>query len=258
MISRENTLVLDEQANRFRALDNWFTTPQGSRVALSFADEIAQVNEQMSGRTLLQLGSCGDNRWLLSLKFRNKWLVNPTVILQKTSMVTSLTMLPVERDSVDCVIAPLTMEAFSQGKNPIDEIDRVLKPMGYVIFFGINPFSFWGAALRSGYLSCFGDIPVTLTSSLTVKSMMLNRGYRQCAFSSFYYIPPVTSSGWIKKLEFLNEMGKMVWPFPAGFYCYIAQKHQHCYPSLLLDERQKERLMQQKLPLQVTIRAPHE
>lgn len=243
-------LHFDEQANIYRALDSWFMTPQGHRVAHAFLSEFMPVNDQINGQTLLQLGSCGENIWLPNFKFRDKWIINPCVIPQKTSTVASLTMLPLERDSIDCIIAPLTLEAFERAKNPIDEIDRVLKPMGYVIFIGINPLSLWGLACRLHSLSCFGHRRGTLTSSLTIKRMMLLRGFRQCAFTSFYYIPPVKNESLIKKLEFLNEMGKMVWPFPAGFYCFIVQKFQECAPSLQLNRAKAELVLQQHTSLQ--------
>ena len=87
---------------------------------------------------------------------------------------------------------------------------------------------------------------------------MLHRGYTQCALTSFYYIPPVTNEFLIRKLEFLNEMGKMVWPFPAGFYCLIMQKYQPCSPSLLLDIADKGVLIQQESSLQATSKWMHE
>jgi hypothetical protein len=258
LLIETNILFLDEQANKYRALDNWFMTPQGRRVAHAFAGELMPVCERFSGRTLLQLGSCGENLWLPLLNFRHKWLVTPSVAPQKTSLIASLTMLPVDRDSIDCVLAPLSIEAFAHGKNPMDEIDRVLRPMGYVIFFGINPCSFWGAALYLKRLNCFGSGVGTLMSSFSVKHMMLQRGYRQCAFTSFYYIPPVNSEFLIPKLEFFNEMGKMIWPFPAGFYCLIVQKYQHCSPSFLLDMSDEGLLMQQKSSLQGISKWMHE
>ena len=233
-------MYLEEQANKYRSLDEWFLRPQGQHVARAFAAELMQIRGQFSGLNLLQLGSCGDNTWLSSLKFRHQWLASPCIVPKKTSLVSSLTMLPVERDSMDCVIAPLTFEAFGGGKNPIDEIDRILKPMGYAIFFGINPLSFWGAAIRWGHLDCFGSSSVTLTSALMVKRAMLDRGYRKCALTSFYYIPPVTSEPMIKKLKFFNEMGKMLWPFPAAFYCFIAQKYQPIHPSLRYEVIERE------------------
>ncbi len=243
-------MLLDEQAKKYCALDSWFKTPQGERVAQAFTDEIMQLNGRLTGERLLQLGSCGDNLWLHALKFRHKWLAHPAVVPQKTAFVSSLTSLPVERDSIDCVIAPLSLEGFFGDKNPIDEIDRVLKPMGYVVYFGINPCSFWGASLYLRHLKCFGQSSVALTSSLSLKHTMLQRGYKLCALSGFYYIPPVASRFLIEKLEFFNEMGKMIWPFPAGFYCFIAQKYQHCPPPLRVDLAASEFLLQPKPSLQ--------
>jgi hypothetical protein len=250
-------LLLDKQANKYRALDNWFMTPQGMRVASAFTDELSAIEEQCTGDSLIQLGSCGENRWLSQLKFRHKWLIDPCMISRKTSLISSLNTLPIDRDSIDCVIAPLTMETFARDKNPIDEIDRILKPMGYAIFLGINPVSFWGAAAYWRQIACFGTSKPNLTSSLTLKRMMMQRGYRQCALSSFYYIPPVTKEYLINKLTFLNEMGKMIWPFPAGFYCFIVQKYQYCSPSLVLDAT-GELPMQRKSSLQALGKCMHD
>ena len=227
---------MDEQANKYRSLDEWFLSPQGHHVARAFAAELMQIIGEFSGLNLLQLGSCGDNIWLPSLKFRHQWLASPCIIPKKSSLISSFTLLPLERDSIDCVIAPFTFEVFGGAKNPIDEIDRILKPMGYAIFLGVNPISFWGAAIRGGYLACSGLASGTLTSSLTIKRAMLERGYRQCALTSFYYIPPVKSEAMIKRLEFFNEMGKMIWPFPAAFYCFIVQKYEPCHPSLRYEQ----------------------
>lgn len=233
-------MLLDEQINKYRALDEWFQIPQGQRVAQAFNTELMEIGEQISGEKLLQLGNCGDNLWLPALKFRHKCIISPAPVSQKTSLISSLTMLPIERDSIDCIIAPFTLEAFSGSKNPIDEIDRVLKPMGYSIFFGINPCSFWGLALRWKRLNCFGNTSSTLTSSFSLRRIMLQRGYSQCALTSFYYIPPVKSESLIHRLEFFNEMGKMVWPFPAAFYCFVVQKYQHCPPSILNELAENE------------------
>lgn len=227
----------DEQAIKYRAMDSWFKTPQGQRVARAFASELKEPAELFSGKRLLQLGFLGDNAWLSELRFRHKWLATPYETTQNSALVTSMTSLPIARSSIDCVIAPLTLEAFGHDKNPIDEIDRILKPMGYVVFFGVNPWSFWGGAVRFGALHCFGDNHNgILCSSLFLKQAMLSRGYSQCMLSSFYYIPPVANKKLIDNLEFFNEMGKMIWPFPAGFYCLIVQKYQPAGPTVLFNQ----------------------
>lgn len=221
-------LLLNEQFKLYSALDEWFNTPRGKHVAHAFTAELSHVQDQLKSKNLLQLGGCGENDWLKTLTFQNKWIVHPGPATQRVNIYASLTKIPLARDSIDCILAPLTMEAFARGKNPLDEIDRILKPMGYVVFLGINPFSFWGLSLRCGHLGCFGLTVRWPTSAFTLKRMMMQRGYRQCALMSFYYIPPVKSDFLIRKLTFINEMGKMLWPFPSAFYCLIMRKHQIC------------------------------
>ena len=192
---------------------------------MAFAAQLKQVSARLRGMTLLQLGNCGDNLWLSSLKYPYKWIVSPSNDTSNINLTGAFTTLPIDRSSIDCVLAPLSMEIFARGKSPLEEIDRVLKPMGYVVFLGINPCSFWGAALYFHGLQCLESEQMTFTSSLSVKYMMHQRGYRQCLLNNFYYLPPIHNEYVIKKLEFINQMGKMIWPFPSGFYCQIFQKY---------------------------------
>lgn len=227
-------LLLQEEKNKYQALDHWFNTVQGEHVANAFAAELLDFSKQVSGQTLLQLGSCGKSPWLNLLHFRHKWQVSTCVSKHQKAVQASLTDLPFDRSSVDCIVLPLTLDAFCRDMNLLDEVDRILKPMGVMIFWGINPVSFWGAGLRWGRIPCFGTSVKTkpLTSLFSVKRAMLHRGYVQCHLSTFYYIPPVSSETWIKRFAFLNVMGKMIWPFPPAFYCFIVQKHEAAFPPL--------------------------
>ncbi|MDF1757634.1 MAG: methyltransferase domain-containing protein [Legionellaceae bacterium] len=222
-------MVLYEQ-QKYELLDEWYNTAQGSRVATAFGAELNSIRNHISGNKILQLGPSGENDWLSILRFRNRMLVSPSLHIQKATFYASINNLPIQRESIDCVLAPLTVEVFSKKIDPIEEIDRILKPHGYAIFFGINPCSFWGAATYIKKISCFAHSSVKLRSSLEIKHALLNRGYRQCVLHSFYYIPPFKRSSLILRLEFLNEMGKMMWPYPAGFYCLIVQKFDPCMP----------------------------
>lgn len=219
-------MSLDEQIIKFRALDEWFLSEQGNAIANAFFDKLALFNEFLHGDSLLQLGRCGDNSFFSSLRFKHKWIVSP-YNEEGASFVSLLNQLPIDRDSVDCVIAPLTLEAFPGEKNPLDEIDRVLKPLGYVVFFGVNPMSIWGWWLRAARNTCYGQEHGRPKSVFSLKRLMLYRGYMQCYLSSFYFIPPVKNKNLIRKLEILNEVGKMISPMPAGFYCFVVQKHQN-------------------------------
>lgn len=226
-------MSLNNQKTKYRALDDWFNTPQGLHVSDLFTARVSSLPELAQGSILLQLGSCGENSWLNGLNYKREWIASPCLDAQHAHFITSLNVLPLNRNSVDCVIAPFVLEAFGWHKSPLDELDRILRPMGHVIFLGINPFSLWGLALQLGFVSMFATQHVTLISPFFLQQSLLRRGYRQCSFDSFYYIPPVAREEWIKRLAFLNEMGKMFAVTPAGFYCLIMQKIRYCSPNLV-------------------------
>jgi hypothetical protein len=227
-----DALPVEEQQTRFRMLEKWFLSESGSCVMQAFLDELKPIQDLMHGDTLLQFGSCGSRSFTHELRFSHKWTVTPYE-RGSSSLITCFNQLPIDRDSIDCVIAPLILEAFSNKHNLINEIDRVLKPMGYVVFFGINPLSLWGLWLRISKNNCFGDPLLKPKSVLSVKLAMIHRGYVQCHLSSFYYIPPVRTKKWIDTLEIMNEVGKMISPVPSGFYCLVVQKQQENFIPLI-------------------------
>lgn len=217
---------LDEQRYQYRALNDWFETPQGYHLGEAFSMQLTSHEDFLRGEILLQLGLCGDNLWLNTLLFNQKYTCTPCLDAPKADFIGSPQALPFHRNSIHAVIAPMTHEIFGHEKHVLDEIDRVLKPMGYVVFFGINPLSLWGIARRFHRLPGFGRARVTLTSSLLLKRDLWARGYQQAAFEVFYYVPPIQSEYWIKKSLLLNDMGKLASFFPAGFYYLVMQKYQ--------------------------------
>jgi SAM-dependent methyltransferase len=219
-------LLIKQQIKQFRTLDEWFQSPLGIFAAHEFLINIESTREYAHGETLLQLGHCGDNLWLKRLNYIHKWIASPFSLDDKIHVECALNHLPLDRNSVDCIIAPLTLEPFGNNLTLIDEIDRVLNPMGFIILLSINPWSLWGGALKSGLLHLYNNQKVKMRTAFSLNRIFLQRGYKQLSLSNFCYIPPVNKVSLIKKFTFLDEIGKMLWPFPSGFYCYVAQKHQ--------------------------------
>ncbi len=225
-------LLIEQQAKQFNALDGWFASSLGHSVASEFKKQLYPFQKYLKGDNLLQLGHCAQNVWLDDLVFKNKWIATPASCNKPNELICSLDQLPIQRNSLDCIVVPLALEPFNPDEYLINELDRVLKPMGYIIFLCINPWSLWGSALASGLLNCYADHSFKMHTSFHLNRLLFQRGYRQCALSTFYYIPPVRNKILINRLAFFNEIGKMLWPFPAGFYCYIAQKYEPLSPSL--------------------------
>lgn len=218
-------MSLTEQASSFLDLDTWFNSPLGEHVAQAFNDELSHLSPLLYGDILLQLGSCGDNNWRHLFRFQHKWLATPFKDNNKTTFSTKLNQLPLDRSCIDCIIAPLTLDAFSFDTGPLDEIDRVLKPMGYVVFLGVTPLSLWGAWIRYAKQRCFGSLRGQPKSVHSIKKAMLHRGYLPCHLNVFDYIPPLNHAFCIDKLKVLNTIATMISPMPAGFYCLVMQKY---------------------------------
>ncbi|RUR12206.1 methyltransferase domain-containing protein [Legionella sp. km772] len=228
-------MLIEQQIKQFTSLNKWFQNSLGLSVAEEFKKQLEPVLDYLKGDTLLQLGHYTHNLWLDDLQFNKKWLASPFYAKEDNLLVCSLNHIPLQRNSLDCVVAPLAIEPFDDSVNLIDEIDRILKPMGYVVFFSLNPWSLWGGAIKSGVVNCYSEKQIKMQTAFHLNRLFIQRGYRQCSLNNFYYIPPVNNSTLIKKLSFCNEIGKMLWPFPSGFYCYIAQKYEAISPSLVTD-----------------------
>lgn len=226
-------MLIEQQISHYQALNDWFKTPLGFYVAEEFAAELKRCHAYLRGDALLQLGNCADNLWLDTLAFKRKWIASPFDKSLPIQLQCSLNQIPLARNSLDCIVAPLTLEPFGASNSLLDEIDRVLKPMGFIVFLGINPWSLWGVGMKSGLLTCYADRQVKMRTPFQLNRVLLQRGYSQLSLTHFCYLPPVNNKSIIKKMTFLDEVGKMIWPYPAGFYCYIAQKYQHIRPSVI-------------------------
>lgn len=220
------TLFPEKQQTFFKQLNRWFLSEQGFYVAEAINQELVQGHNSFHGEILLQLGLCGKNAWLDNLSFKHRLILAPWTA-HGVSLASSFSQIPLNRNSVDCVLAPFTVDAFWFFEDLLDEIDRILKPLGYAIFIGINPVSLWGCWLRYAHETCFGvDYHRWPRSVLTLKQGMNHRGYMQSHLSSFYYIPPMAQARWIHRLGVLNQIGKMISPLPSAFYCLVVQKYQ--------------------------------
>ncbi|QDP72539.1 class I SAM-dependent methyltransferase [Legionella israelensis] len=247
---RTGILSIAQQIIKYRALDQWFQTPQGMCVEEAIAQELMRFNRLVRGKNLLQLGACGDNAWLDVFKPTSSWIVSPDKSNENVDFISLMNQLPLDRNCIDIVIAPLSMEACTEKNALIDEIDRILKPMGFIIMIGINPFGLWSLAAKLGFFSCFGEKKPIIHSPLKMNRLFLQRGYRQCTLKGFWYIPPFKNKQSIKRLSFLNEVGKMLWPFPAGFYFYIAQKYEAAHPDMAIELNEKSLVKDYKSGLQ--------
>ncbi|MDP3559949.1 MAG: hypothetical protein Q8R79_06355 [Legionellaceae bacterium] len=213
--------------NLFTSLDAWFHSTQGAWVSQAFCHEIHYLQANTLGgpkQRLLQYGGSSKDPWATALGYREALVVRPDVGAA-AACYAQVQALPWMENSADAVLFPLTLE--SSTFSALDEVDRVLKSMGYLIVFGVNPCSLWGLAWRYGLLTDFATTQPSALTAFGLSRALTQRGYEIRSLGHFYYVPPVRSARWIHRLEIMNELGKMISPYPAGFYVLIARKHDY-------------------------------
>jgi hypothetical protein len=208
----------------FVALNEWFKTRQGIQISQLFTRILDEYSNHLHGDILLQLNTCGGSNWLSHLSYPTQWIVSPDLNDPNANCFTHISQLPFFKESIDCIVAPLTLHPYASFDYPLDEWDRVLKSDGYMIIMGLNPFSLWGLQSKIQGSACFNKQPIHLLTGFKLARLLQKKGYHSCFWSSFYGIPPVHSEAKLDQFEVLSIMERLLMSLPNGFYCYIAQK----------------------------------
>lgn len=132
--------------------------------------------------------------------------------------------LPVATDSIDLVLLPHALDFSSDPHQLLRESERVLIPEGHVIISGFNPWSLWGArrALPVGRRRvpwCGQFLPQSRLSDWL--SLL---GFEIQKTEVLMFRPPIPHAAVLRKLEFMERTGQLLWPFFAGVYVIQAVK----------------------------------
>lgn len=135
---------------------DWLTTSLGRQLLAAEAEVLRGLLDDVFGLELLQLGSWGASRELLSSsRTRRQTVVAPHAgDGSAVDLVAELTQLPIQTASVDAVLLPHTLEFAAAPHAVVREADRVLTGEGQLIVLGFRPWSLWGLrarASREGY-----------------------------------------------------------------------------------------------------------
>ena len=86
---------------------------------------------------------------------------------------------------MNCIIVPFTLQFVKEAPVILEEINRVLKSCGYVVFFGVNPFSVWGMFSKLNK-QLFKGYKMKLYSSIYIKQQLAKYGtYEHYHLSNF-------------------------------------------------------------------------
>lgn len=202
----------------------WLHTELGRQLVAAEAQLLQGLMDDVFGLELLQLGTWGSSRELLSSsRTRRQSIVAEAAdgAAKEIDIVARLNALPIQTATVDAVLLPHTLDFDADPHSIVREADRVLTGEGQLIVLGFQPLSLWGlraTAARSGY-------PAGLKQMLRarrVRDWLGLLGYEVVQQRTYLYSRPwgenSQSTRRILRRGLLN-------PLPPGAWLIKARKH---------------------------------
>ena len=139
-------------------LADWLSSSLGRQLLQAEGEILRGLLDDVFGLELLQLGSWGASRALLSqARTRRQTVVAPASARAsgfEVDVLAELSQLPIQTATIDAVLLPHTLEFEADPHAIVREADRVLTGEGQLIVLGFRPMSLWGlrsAGSRQGY-----------------------------------------------------------------------------------------------------------
>lgn len=217
---------LDVQTSKAYAngLHHFLKSPQGQKISQMFINVLKDANIITQGHHMMQFGGSKSDLWLQTLPHQHIFHINAHASRTQKNLICEPEHLPLNRNAIDCAIMPLFLEGYDGNLCALfNELDRVLKSSGTLIIWGINPLGSWGC-LKFLHLLNTPSHKLHLHFPIALKKVLTHRGFHVEYLKGFYFLPPIQSLNTLNRLELVNEVGMMLSPFPASFYCMVLKK----------------------------------
>ncbi|MBW8846450.1 MAG: class I SAM-dependent methyltransferase [Burkholderiales bacterium] len=205
----------------------WLQTPPGRHL---LAWEQAQVDAAVAdlfGFHALQLG-LPELDGLQTNRMPHRWLAGRD---PSSDVHCDFDALPFESASLDLVLLPHALELACDAHVLLREVDRVLRPEGRLIVFGLNPASLWGLRQNLGRLKSRGE-PYLPRDGEFIGYWRLRDWLKLLSFdveaARFgIYTPPLRSEAWLQRWQWVDGVGSRWWPVLGAVYFIQAVKRVH-------------------------------
>ncbi|ADJ27242.1 class I SAM-dependent methyltransferase [Nitrosococcus watsonii] len=189
--------------------------------------ELEKVLPDLFGYHLVQLGSVRRGMDLLSSSCIWHRVVLEAEIwpeAQAPSLLSHVDALPFASATVDGIILPHVLEYEENPHQVLREVQRVLVPYGTLAILGFNPWSFWGfwrfILYRRGSMPWCGRF----YSPTRIQDWLALLGFKTVELRYFLFRPPLRQPRLMRRLRFLELIGRRWCPFFAGGYLVVAKK----------------------------------
>lgn len=205
--------------------NHWLNQPLGRRVLEAEQQFLPHLLTDCYGQHALLIGVPHQHELLKFSSISHQVLLSPLINKNKTirSIESDLYELPVHDASIDLVLLPHTLELIDNPRKLLNEACRVVKPEGFIIIFGFNPYSLWGLK------KCFThhqETPWTgnFIPAGSVKKWLQLADFELINQDALLFRPPLQHHDVIyQKIKFLEWIGNKLWTPLGGVYMLMAK-----------------------------------
>ncbi len=226
-----------------RKYDQWYTTPLGRWVDQCEQAALLSLLPPLKGLRVLDAG-CGTGIFSLMLASRGARVVGvdrSAAMLARALCKTpsppgtavwlrgDVTALPLASESVDGVLAGLSLDFIAARREALQELVRVLRPGGFLAVAALNRYSLWSLKrrLREWGKPAFWRGVDFLSASELARLLRQTGSLEQPAWRRAVYCPPFDAPGIVGRGPLWERLGAWLLPWSAAFLVAVAKKRPH-------------------------------
>lgn len=206
------------------ALSEWYKKPIGTALLQSELVGLSNILPQIFGYYIIQIGGPIDSNEILATShIHNHIIINSQASHHSNNSLAvqcELYELPFLPESIDVAVLFHVLEFSKKPRSILKEIYTALIPNGYAIIFGFNPYSLWHIASfweKQKQTPWLGN----WISSWRMRHLLVDTSFSIGDYKTFYFRPPSNNT---EKLLFLENIGKIFWPYCGASYMFVVQK----------------------------------
>ena len=215
----------------FENWDHWIETPLGSWLLKQEQCWMDKNLEDVFGYNAIQIGSAKldslrSNR--IQCKARLCFSNKPHFKVENSDILkVSQELLPLESQSIDLFVLSHVIETVKNPHQFLREVERVLIPEGKLVICGFNSVSLW--AMHRKFVK--EDFVKGMSDWIGIARLkdwceLLDLKIVGGEYSN--YLPPLNSSRWIEKFQWMEDAGARWWPTAGAVYYLTVIKRNSC------------------------------
>ena len=155
------------------------------------------------------------------------------------ALAASAAFLPFAAHSIDAVVMPHVLEYVADPGAVMKEMERVLIEDGRLIITGFSPWSLWGLWRLNPAVRKRPPWNGRFHSTAKLKYWLSLLGFEVLKVDRFLFRPPCRRRNHLRRLLFLEKLGKYCWPYFGAAYIVVAQKRRAPVTPIKLNWRKK-------------------